>query len=158
MNKKANEQVVSIYWFVILFIVAGSIVFMVSSLYGKPIDVREAEANLLANSIADCIATGGKIQDITDLNNENILEFCKINLNVEDIYDWENDQIYFNISFIGGSIDGKNFEAGNSRFVYACNTGKDNPVCVNKRFFALENEQEVFVEVFTAIRKTEKNA
>lgn len=160
VNKRANEQVMSLYWFAVLFIVAGAIAFMVVSFYGEPFDVRNVEANLLSNHIADCIASGGEMNfELNEINSENVLELCEINLNVEEIYNWEDDQIYFKISFI--DYENSNIisevEQGNSNFVEFCNKGNKNPVCVEKTFFALDNGEEVLVKVFTGIRKTEKN-
>lgn len=160
MNKRANEQVMSLYWFVILFIVAGAIVFMVVSFYGKPFDVRSVEANLLADHIANCVASGGEMNfELSEINSENILELCEINLNVEEIYNWEDDQIYFKIGFIDYENNNiiSEVEQGNSNFVEFCNLGKTNPVCAEKTFFVLSDEKEVLVKVFTGIRKTEKN-
>ena len=167
LNKKANEQTLSIYWFVLLFIIAGAIVFGVSMLYGNPMDVRSTEASILADHIGDCISQGGKMTHPMEYwTNENVLDTCGISLNVEDAFEWDNDQIYFNISFINFNDNGvysstdifKEIAVGNSGFLYLCNEGETSPVCIQRQFFVLDNNEEVLVKVFTAIRKTEKNA
>jgi len=40
-NKRGMEKIVSIYWFAILIIVAGGIIYMVSIFYGDPYDVGQ---------------------------------------------------------------------------------------------------------------------
>ena len=42
MNRR-GEKYLSVYWFVILAIVAGGIIAMVFVFYGKPYDIREIE-------------------------------------------------------------------------------------------------------------------
>ena len=66
-NKKGGEKVISVYWFIILFLVAGAIVYMVGSFYGKPYDVRQIEADLLASKASKCVSYAGYL-------NEEILE------------------------------------------------------------------------------------
>ena len=51
LNKKGTDKIISVYWFTILFIVAGAIVYMAAAFYGEPYDVREIEANILINQI-----------------------------------------------------------------------------------------------------------
>ena len=58
MNKRGAEKIISVYWFVILFLVAGTIAYSVSIFYGNPYDVREIESNILANKIADSNSNG----------------------------------------------------------------------------------------------------
>jgi len=60
-NKRGAEKVLSVYWFVILLLVAGGVFAMVYNFYHHPYDVREIEANLMINTVADCVSTGGKI-------------------------------------------------------------------------------------------------
>ena len=55
------EKLMSVYWFVILFLVAGGVYSMVNVFYGHPYDVREVESNLLSQKIADCVSYGGII-------------------------------------------------------------------------------------------------
>ena len=62
-DKKGTDKIISVYWFAVLFIVAGGIVYMTAIFYGEPYDVREIEANLLTNQIADCLSEGGKLEN-----------------------------------------------------------------------------------------------
>ena len=100
-NKKGGSKILSIYWFVIILIVAGGIFGMVYSFYNHPYDVREVEANLLINHVADCFSSGGElVGGWQQISQDNLLEKCNINLNVEDIYGWKNDQYYLEINFL----------------------------------------------------------
>ena len=58
MNKR-GDKVLSIYWFAILFIVAGAIVYMASNFYSTPFDVRAVESTALSDQIANCVTSGG---------------------------------------------------------------------------------------------------
>jgi len=102
MNKR-GDKIISVYWFAILFIVTAAIVYMASLFYGAPYDVREIEANILTEHIADCLAEGGYLRQGV-LNNENFknnfLEECNLTFNVEDAYGWkEQEQYYISVSF-----------------------------------------------------------
>ena len=61
MTKKAEGKIISVYWFIMLIVVAGGVFLMVNMYYGAPSDVREIEANLLAEKVANCIYSGGEI-------------------------------------------------------------------------------------------------
>ena len=103
MNKK-GDKLISVYWFAILFIVAGGIVYMTVSFYGAPKDIRGIEANVLTNKVADCLAQGGYIREEV-LNEEsgfreNFLKECSLNFAVENVYGWrEQEQYYVNVAF-----------------------------------------------------------
>lgn len=58
MNKTGADKIISVYWFVILFIVAGAVVFMTASFYGTPKDVTNLEARVLSTKVADCLLDG----------------------------------------------------------------------------------------------------
>ncbi|MEJ2497249.1 MAG: hypothetical protein P8Y43_07230 [Sulfurovaceae bacterium] len=61
MNKKGTDKLLSMYWFLILFLVAGGIFAMVTVFYSSPYDVREIEAEILADKTLDCISYTGKL-------------------------------------------------------------------------------------------------
>ena len=94
LNKRGGDKIISVYWFVVLFIVAGAVVYMAASFYGKPYDVRGIEASIMINNIADCISEGGNIKEGV-LDNENFLESCNLNFEVEDYKDWKEKGQYY---------------------------------------------------------------
>lgn len=175
MNKKGAEKIISVYWFVILILVAGGIYGMVYMFYEHPFDVRELEANILINNLADCISEKGIINDFvfneSDLidNNfkENFLDICKINFNVEDFSNWnKEEQFYVKINFF--KVDNLNepfstISDGNSKWLSSCDINKDDEFnilskCNMKRFYSVtKDNKQVLIEILSVVRKTEKN-
>jgi N-acetyl-anhydromuramyl-L-alanine amidase AmpD len=97
MNKK-GDKMISVYWFVILFIVAAAVVYMVAIFYGAPKNVKEVESKLLANKVAECISQGGYLKNGILGNNyfkNNLLKECNINFSVEDFSDWKEKEQYY---------------------------------------------------------------
>jgi len=168
MNKRGTDKALSVYWFAILFIVAGGIVYMTFVFYGAPYDVREIEANVLINQVADCIATGGKLNDNwVDLNNDNFLQRCHFNFKVEDVYGWKDNQFYVEINSYdfktdsGIYLDSKNEQVkfGDSGLNQSCITeGKYSPVCIERSFYVLEGDVSIVIKIKSVIGKADKNA
>jgi hypothetical protein len=154
MDKRGTDKMLSIYWFVILLITAAAIVYMVALFYGKPYDIREIEANLLATKVSDCLVQDNYLRlDISDENfKTNFLEACKLNFNVEDSYGGANDQYFIRIEPFG-------IIAGNSNLESSCsNKLDDNPFCIQRSFYALTHDNQNYtVKILSVIRKTEKN-
>ena len=158
-NKKGAEKIISVYWFAILVLVAGTIVYMVSTFYGDPYDIRGIESNIMINKIADCLSENGKLN--SKINQNNFLEECNLNfgndkdeyyVEVEfyyfENYNSENKEPFFNI--VKGNINLKSFgeiaSASNSIFKS------------EKSFYVLnENNEELIIKITSIIRKTEKN-
>ena len=176
MNKRGAEKYLSMYWFVVLIIVAAGIFAMVYNFYGSPYDVRETEANILTNKIADCISRGGKIdseffseEGFNEGIKENFLEKCSLVLEVEDEYDWKEEfQYFFEVEFY--SIEDLensvlNFYEGNLNYKSNCFIKKKNdkdyekmPKCVERRFYALgENNEQYLIKILSGVGKLEKN-
>ena len=98
MNNR-GDKIISVYWFAVLFIVAGAIVYMTVIFYGQPKDVRHIEENSLTNRIADCIVEGGYLKNgiLTEGSDfkTNFLKTCNLNFNVEDAYEWKDQNQYY---------------------------------------------------------------
>ncbi len=163
MNKK-GDKLISVYWFAILFIVAGGIVYMVSAFYGKPYDVREAEADILTTKIARCISEAGYLKEgvLTENFRENFAEICMINFQVEDVYGWrERGQYYVEVEFLDFDTKQKVFEIseGNEGLKPDCELeGETLPVCIERRFYSIdENGNQYQINMLSVVRKTEKN-
>lgn len=161
-NHKGAEKILSVYWFVILFIVAAAIAYMVSSFYGEPYDVREIEADLLVDKIAGCLSSGGYlINNWQNLNTENILAECKLGFNVENTNGWQDDQHFIEIgifNFNSGQII-KSVSAGNRNLMESCNLdGKTFPVCVEREMYSVDIQNTQYkINILAIVRKTEKN-
>jgi len=174
MNKKGAEKIISVYWFLMLIIVAGGIYGMVYTFYGHPFDVRELEANILINNVADCISEKGIINDfvfnesgaINKNFNENFSDICKINFNVEDEKNWkEKEQYYVQIDFYNVENLSKPFSSiskGNKLWVSDCDINKKGDFgilekCVRKRFYSVDGKKQILMDILSIVRKTEKN-
>lgn len=165
-----GEKVISIYWFFVLLVIASLVVFIVYVLFGKPYNVQEMEASLLAYKVADCVSQGGVIPESIFsksgeflLNRGNFLEVCGLTLEVEDFKDWNDDQLFVSVS-LDNSQGG--FSVGNERLynLYNSNTaslslrGKNLPFCVKRNFFSNDLLGGFHSFYITAcVRKVEKN-
>lgn len=162
LNKKGGDKIISMYWFAILFIVAAAIVYMVLLFYGKPYDVREVEANLLINKVADCLTSyEGLYFDPFIL--DNFEENCALNFQVEDFQGWKDDQLYAEVNvrdFSNSQLNAFNpVFFGNMDLKNICKDKLGNvPYCIEKSFYVITSEgTPYYVDVFVSIRKTEKN-
>lgn len=172
-SKKGAEKILSIYWFVILIITVVGIYGMVTLYYHHPYDIRELEANLLANKIADCISNKGELienlfndtsGEVSEEFNKNFLENCRITFNVEDKHNWKKRfQYYLEVNFY--DIDLKSLGSiskGEKIWEKDCeiNKGEDYEKlvkCVNTRFYSLYKDKPILIDILSIIRKTEKN-
>lgn len=169
LNKKqADEKIIYIYWFFIIFLVATAIFYMVFNFYGQPYDARPAETNILINKISDCIYSESKFnQEVFSNNqlqitNENFQEKCNLNFQTEDVYEWNTlGQYYVNLSILDFNskelID--SIEMGNANLRNYCNLKEnENIICKQRSFYTIDKSQNQYeIKIYTSIRKTEKN-
>lgn len=118
MLKSKKGQILTVYWFVIIFIVAGAVVYMAFSFYGSPFDVRNIEGRSLGNQVADCLTSKGYLNEqiFQPDFQKNFLAYCNLNMTTEDFSDWKtNPQYYLEVEaykfFPSQQSDG---ETGNS--------------------------------------------
>ena len=170
-NRKGGDKVISVYWFVILILVAGGVYAMVSSFYNYPYDVREVEAELMTNKIADCLSASGQLNsDIfgeEGFNQEfedNFLDECEINLNSElDINGVL--QYYFKIDFYSeDNLENSVFEIvyGNKALPASCDIQEEKEYkreakCVEDNFFSSHENKLYLIKILSIVKKTEKN-
>jgi len=168
IKNKKGDKLISVYWFVILFIVAGAIVYMVISFYGEPYDIREAEAHALTNKVAGCLSEAGYLKEgvLNEDFRENFMEECKLNFEVEDIYGWrEQGQYYVEINFSNFLTmeEIPTIKKGNEALKTDCGKGKTFPVCLNRSFYALskkdqdQDQEQYQINILSIVRKTDKN-
>ena len=169
-NKKGAEKIMSVYWFVILVLVAGGIFVMVANFHTSPYDIRELEAEIMINQVSDCVSQGGKLNEklISDKNFNKefkILEECHLNFNTE----FENKiQYYLEINFYNfNDLENSIYKISSGEgeeLKVDCEIQKNNEYgtiskCVEKTFYSLDNNQnQIFVKILSIIRKTDKNA
>lgn len=163
-SKKGADKTISVYWFVILFLVAGAVVYMVWAFYGNPIDVRSVEADVMINQVADCLSQNGKlIHQLTKDFEDRFMKDCHLNFNTE--FEGQGEY-YLEVS----SYDFSNLNVPLS-FMYKGNINlnetktnmpnSNSMLYSEKSFYTLSekdgNQQEIVVKILSIIRKTEKN-
>ena len=171
MNKRGAEKYLSPFWFLIIIIVSAGIFLMVYVFYGTPYDIRNIEANILLNNVADCVSYGGRI-DTNLISNgtaffhkseADFLKDCNLNF---DTTEWPEQQYYteinfYNINDLNNSI--LNIKAGNNNWLVYCEIQENKkekllPQCVEKSFYSLDNENNQYIiKILTVVGKSEKN-
>jgi len=177
-NKRGTDKLLSIYWFVMLTLIAGGVFAMVYVFYGPPYDVREIESEILAERIADCISKQGTIDSDFFIDkkfnpaiSESFTERCNFNFDVEKGYgngDTEQIQYFYEVEFYAiKDLVNPSFSLndGNSNWKGDCFIKKENKKeyarlakCKEKRFYALgEDGDQYLIKILSVIGKSEKN-
>jgi hypothetical protein len=174
-NKKGADKMLSMYWFVIVLIVSFGIFAMVYVFYSAPYEIREMESEILSNKIADCFSRQGRINpgifSEQGFNSDfDLLRECKINLNVENEYDWKQEGQYF-IETEFYSVDDLNnpklvLSEGNLNWKPNCfiKDKKENDFerfvkCREERVYAVDqNSNQYLIKILVGVAKIEKNA
>jgi hypothetical protein len=169
-NKKGEEKIISIYWFIILLLVATGIIIMVNIFYGSPYDVRLMEAEILSEKVANCIDKGGKFN--SDLFSEtgvfkeefrdNFMDHC--NLNFKTQYDFEEMEYYLEINITQKRSPKKNLfeiKEGNPNFKTDCDLDNKKHQklvqCFQKEFFTQEKGIIYSIKIISMVRKSDQN-
>lgn len=161
LRNRKGEEVLSLYWFALIIIVAGGIFGMVWIFYGNTYDIRDIEANLLIDKIADCISYGGKIDDSIISNGEVIqFDFSQCHLN----FDGEEEEFFYKVEIYKfEDLENPCFEknAGNLNLeaAYSINEYSENlPTGAEKSFYSLDNlENQYVIKILTVVRKIKQN-
>jgi hypothetical protein len=161
-----GEKLISVYWFVILFLVAGGIVAMVFIFYGTQYDVREVEATIMINQISDCISREGILNEniFEETYRNNFLENCHLTFETEEI--WKDiGQYYFEVQiFEIGNLDNAKikFGEGNLNLLSSCEIANEDyeklAKCNEKKFYSVgKNNEQYLIKILSIVRKSEKN-
>jgi len=157
-SKRGAEKVMSVYWFLILALVAAGVFIMVYNFYNYPYDIREIESNIMTNQIANCISTGGKLNEVVSDSNfsNDFLEVCNLNLETDE---WEDEQYYLEVNIEGLT----KIVYGNLNLVSSCGVEKEIEEenlakCSERIFYAIDGGgNDILIKVLSIVRKTEKN-
>ena len=170
INNKKGDKIISVYWFAILIIVAGGIFGMVYIFYGTPYDVREIEANILTNQVADCVSYAGRINanlisnsKVSQKTGEDFLKMCHLNFNSseEKVGQYYVEVKFYNLSDLNNPI--LNIKAGNNNWLADCviqekQKQENLPQCIEKSFYSVdEKNNQYIIKILTAVGKSEKN-
>jgi len=171
LKSKKASHVLSVYWFVILILVAIGIYAMISTYYSYPTDVRQWEANVLANKAMDCVSKNGVLveglksgKEFEKDFQENFDERCGFNF-ADNNYD--KTQYYVNIDFYEVSSLDKivfNVYGGNPSWGGTYNEVQQEKTFerivqgTKKRFYVVDSERNQYLaEVVSVVRKSEQN-
>ncbi len=172
MNKGGGEKYLSPFWFTILIIVAGTIFGMVIVFYGSPYDVRNIEANLLLNQVADCASYAGRINTTIIFNGSiqfhgtgaDFLKKCHLNFSSFGLEEQQyyTETTFYKLSDLNNPV--LEIKAGNKNWLASCEL-QDNkkqeklPQCVEKSFYSVDDLNNPYIiKILTVVRKTEQNA
>jgi hypothetical protein len=171
MNKRKNckggTEIISIYWFAILIIIAGGVFLMVYNFYGAPYDVRELESRILMNQVADCVSYNGKINPNlimgeTFASQEKFLENCHLNFSSSD----QLGQYYSEVNFYSlNDLDNPivTLRKGNKDLTGDCVLQTEKKYeklaqCTNGEFYSVDNaNNQYLIKILTIVRRTEEN-
>ncbi len=162
-----GEKILSVYWFAILVIVAGAIFVMAGIFYGSPYDVREIEAHLLSNRVADCLVRQGNLQkEIFDgksflLNEQNFLDLCRLNFSSPD---FEREQYFVRVEVFGQQEPERKIfelEYGNKNLEADCKIEKEysrTASCERRVLFGLDKDGKLYkIKILSVVGKIKKN-
>lgn len=169
LKNKEGREILSAFWIIAVSVIAMGIYAMVYLFHSAPYDIREVEAGLLLNRIADCISYAGKINEeiLADgrFKELNFAEECHLTFSAES---WEDEQFYAAADFY--KIDDAenrvhSIVLGKANLVADCEIQKIAegdyhllPQCREGKFYAADAEGNGYViRILTAVRKTEKN-
>ncbi len=161
-NKKGGERVLSLYWFLILGIVAIVVVSGVFIFYSAQTDVREVETNILADKIIQCFVNNGVFDSVKFIKSETegIEKTCNLVLNDLSYKYQDPEQYYVKVTLMREGIK-KEIKTRMQEYEPYCGqkrSKKNIPLCAEKRIMVLDGNNFVLLEVLTAVRKVEQNA
>lgn len=171
-DKKGEEKMMSVYWFVMIVIIAGAVVAMVSMFYGNPYDVREVEANLMINKFSGCVSDSGNLNEEFLNNSElkgdvSLEQTCGFDFSGSSSeVDNERSDYYLEGRFYdfssGKSLE--NYSAGSRSFKAQCRTQNETQEydrlvrCVNRSIYVGNNSESAYeVNVLSVVSKSKEN-
>ncbi len=158
MNKKADEKLLSIWFFIILALIGVIIVIGVSMYYSAENDIRAIEAISLYNKIVNAIVDNGNLKAEVLTKDYDIFNSAGINKNLFT----DDGDYYFRIEINNknsGNLERKPIVYGNKAdFEVNCylSGNKKFPGCYEKTFYVLSNNKELKVHILTG-SKNEKH-
>lgn len=150
MNKRASEEFLSPYNFVIWILLVLTIVAGITITGNANTDVRSAEAKVLAIRIADCLMEDGKIK-MEFQQDMNLLDFCSLNAEI-----FAGGDYYAKISLIDLSTKEKVKEVtiGNADLEMQCEIKKQESQfaeCYTQKIYLQdETSRDLILQVISA--------
>lgn len=143
LNKRgADEQLISIWMFIIWIVIAAGIFASLWAFYSDEIDVRSNEANILYSRIVDCISEQGKL--VPDFNNEfDIFSNCGISKQVIEA----EEKYYFSVSVFKMNDESLYYvDEGARGLDVLCKAGRGKyaPRCLEKTIYLIDYKVKIF--------------
>jgi len=171
MSKKEDSKVISIYWFIILVVVAGGVFLMANLYYNAPYDVRQIEANVLSEKAANCIYSGNKFNKdfvsgqgvFKDEFRDNFLKKCSLYFNPPSQFDIVQYYIEVNLyEYPGVKNVAYKINAGNPNGKEDCASKEEEHekflVCSEKEFYGKSDTGKIYlIKILSVVRKAEQN-
>lgn len=167
-NKRGAEKILSLYWFVILILVASGIFAMVYVFYGAPYDVREIEAGVFIDRVADCISREGRINsEIIEGGNfvvdfkDNFIEECHLILEEDGEEQYYVEVDFYNFKNPENSV--YDIKEGNNNWKASCVVQEDEEYsrlakCLDRSFYSLDDaNNQYIIKILGVVGKSEKN-
>ena len=142
---------------------------MVNLFYGSPYDVREIEANILAEDVANCISPAGNLSSEVYMNGvfrEDFRDFFleKCNLTFDSSNPFEDTQYYVEVNFYKSIVlkdPDFTISEGNPNWKPDCELNpkkhKNLVRCVEKQFYVNVKGDIYTVKILSMVGKTEQN-
>lgn len=176
-NKRGYEKILSMYWFVMIFIVVAGVFTCLAIYYSSSISVRNAELDLMLDRIANCIDPNGYIDSeflIAIKNNEEFserfLEKCSLNIYEEKTLKVNSKKLQYYIKI---SLDSFNIQAntqsnlgmlelGDAVIDFDCsinnkqNVREDISICKTKYLYLVDKDNNSYIaQILVGVSKTE---
>ena len=144
--KKAELNLLSIWWFAILVVIAVGIVSSTLIFYSNKADVRLSEADILATKIIDCVSSDAFINERFLSKNFDVFKECSINQSIVN----NSGNYYLKISLKKNDNLIQESKYGNSAFEIDCKIGasmieaKNYPRCLQREVLLFDNNYEKY--------------
>ena len=133
INKKAGEKLLSLWWFFVIVFIGIGIVAGVLIFYGADVNVKEFEANILAEKIISCLNDYGNLREEFMNDSFDVYSECAL---AKEAFNSESD-FYFKIEAYNssGQVVQEKFSGGNLAYEKDCYISKsiiarNYPSCV----------------------------
>jgi len=160
LNKKADSKILSIWWFLILIIIATGIVIGVMIFFSSNLDVKSNEADIMANKILDCLIKNGYINEDFLVDNTNFLDNCFLNKAMIV----NSGNYYINLKIYEESLVKTSLIYGNHALEEDCKIklnfieAKNYPECVEKSSIAMDSNGKIFrIDIITGSKQDNQN-
>jgi len=143
-NNRADSKLISIWWFAVLFLIAGGIVAGTLLFYSRGIDVRALESNVLSDRVLNCLVKDGYIKQDFLENKTDIFKECGLSEKIIN----KSSSYYLSLSIIDLQTNKKEIGVsfGNMAFEKDCKislsvlNAENYPKCSDKKVVIIDED------------------